>query len=202
MPALLVATHNTHKTEEIAAILATFFDEVTDLTAHPDIPPAVEDGVTFEANAAIKALSASKVLPGTIILADDSGIEVDALDREPGVYSARYAGEGATDAENREKLLAELSRTGARGRERSGRFRCVLVLAKGGEVIATFDGAVEGIIANEEKGENGFGYDPLFIPGGYCETFGQLPPETKHQLSHRGRALEKLKRWLKARMES
>ena len=199
MSALLVATHNTHKTEEIAAILAGFFDEVSDLTAHTDIPPAVEDGDTFEVNAAIKALAASEVLPDAMILADDSGIEVDALGRAPGVYSARYSGANATDASNRDKLLAELAKTGTRGKARTGRFRCVLVLARAGEVIASFDGVVEGVIANEAKGDGGFGYDPLFIPEGHCETFGQLPPGTKHRLSHRGRALEKLKAWLQER---
>ena len=196
MPDLIVATHNTHKTEEIAAILAGHFDSVTDLTAFPAIPPAEETGTTFRENAAIKALAASRELPGAIVLADDSGLEVDALDGAPGVYSARFSGPDATDQSNRRKLLADLESAGVRGKDRSGRFRCVLVLARAGAEIAVFDGAVEGIIATEEKGENGFGYDPTFIPDGHCETFGQLPAETKHRLSHRGRALAKLKEWL------
>lgn len=196
MPSLIVATHNSHKTEEIAAILAGHFESVTDLTAWPHIPPAEETGRTFRENAAIKALAASRALPDAIVLADDSGLEVDALGGAPGVWSARFSGADATDQTNRDKLLAELERAGARGKDRSGRFHCVLVLARAGEEIAVFDGAVEGIIANEEKGENGFGYDRLFIPEGHCETFGQLPLEAKHGLSHRGRALAKIKDWL------
>ena len=198
MSTLILATHNTHKTEEIRGMLGGFFDEVVDLTSFPEIPEADETGTTFSANAAIKATEASAAMPEALVVADDSGLEVDALDGAPGVYSARYSGEGATDESNRVKLLEELKRKGARGKSRSGRFRCVLAVARGGEVIREFDGAVEGIIANEAKGDNGFGYEPLFIPEGHCETFGQLPPETKHGMSHRGRALEKLKAWLAA----
>ena len=114
------------------------------------------------------------------------------------MYSARYSGEGASDAGNREKLLAELAAAGARGKARSGRFRCVLVLAKGREHIASFDGSCEGVIANSEKGDGGFGYDPLFIPEGECATFGELPAGVKNSMSHRARALEKLRAWLAA----
>ncbi|NNE93029.1 MAG: RdgB/HAM1 family non-canonical purine NTP pyrophosphatase [Verrucomicrobiales bacterium] len=195
---LIVATHNTHKTGEIREMLGGFFEEVVDLTAFPEIPEADETGTTFSENAAIKAIEASAAIPEALVLADDSGLEVDALDGAPGVYSARYSGEDATDESNRVKLLEELAKAGAKGKKRSGRFRCLLCLACGGVMVDEFDGSVEGIIANEEKGKNGFGYDPLFIPEGHCETFGQLPSETKHGLSHRGRALEKLKVWLKA----
>ena len=196
MPDLIIATHNAHKTGEIAAILAEHFDLVSDLTACPEISPAEETGSTFEENAVIKALAASRERPAAIVLADDSGIEVDALNGAPGVYSARFSGPGATDRSNREKLLNDLGAAGIRGKDRSARFRCVLVLARAGEVIARFEGAVEGVIANEEQGENGFGYDSIFIPDGFSHTFGQLPAETKHRLSHRGRALERLKEWL------
>ena len=192
MNLLVIATHNTHKTGEIRAILGAYFSEITDLTSYPNIPPADETGVTFEENATIKALEASKVLgAGVSVLSDDSGLEVDALDGAPGVYSARYSGEGATDKSNRVKLLAELEKNGARGKERSGRFRCTMVLADNGEKVAVFDGAVEGIITNEEKGEGGFGYDPIFVPDGYCETFGQLSSEVKNKHSHRASALAK-----------
>lgn len=193
---LVVATHNSHKTEEIAAIVQDFFAPVVDLTGYPELPEPVEDGDTFEANSAIKALSASSRLPGAMVLADDSGLEVDALNGAPGVYSARYAGEAASDRDNRVKLISELAAAGAKGKQRSCRFRCVLTLAQGDETIAVFDGACEGIIANEEKGEGGFGYDSLFIPDGYCETFGQLSAEIKNQLSHRACALEKFLAWL------
>ena len=195
---LIVATHNAHKTEEIATMLRDFgFESILDLGAFPDLPPAEETGDTFEANATIKALAASAAMPSALILADDSGIEVDALAGRPGVRSARFAGEDATDADNRRKLIDELAAVGARGKERSGRFRCVLVVARGSQVLATFDGAVEGILTNEEKGEGGFGYDPLFIPEGHCETFGQLPAEVKNGLSHRARAMQSFQAWLK-----
>ena len=119
-------------------------------------------------------------------------------DGAPGVYSARYAGENASDADNRVKLLQELSAVGSRGKERTARFRCCMVLAKGGEKIASFDGAVEGLIGTIEKGEGGFGYDPLFIPEGHCETFAELSSATKNSLSHRANALAKVVEYLKA----
>lgn len=195
---LIVATHNSHKTEEIAAMLSEFgLEKVIDLTSFPDLEPPVEDGTTFEANSRIKALAASRIMPEALVLADDSGIEVDALDGRPGVWSARFAGENATDADNRRKLLSELAEVGARGKDRSARFRCALAVAKGGEVLATFDGKVEGTLTNEEKGEGGFGYDPLFIPEGHCETFGQLSSEVKQELSHRARAMEKFTAWFR-----
>ncbi|MEZ5303743.1 MAG: RdgB/HAM1 family non-canonical purine NTP pyrophosphatase [Verrucomicrobiales bacterium] len=189
MKRLIIATRNAHKTDEIRAMLGDLFDEVTDLNAFPEIPSPVEDGVSFAANARIKSESASEALGGAMVMSDDSGLEVDALGGAPGVFSARYAGEGASDADNRAKLLAALAKSGARGKARAGRFRCVLSIAKDGAEIAAFDGAVEGILANEEKGGGGFGYDPLFIPEGHCETFGQLPAEVKNGLSHRARAL-------------
>ncbi|MEZ5326083.1 MAG: RdgB/HAM1 family non-canonical purine NTP pyrophosphatase [Verrucomicrobiales bacterium] len=191
---LVIATHNAHKTDEIRAMLGDLAEQVTDLTQFPDIAPADETGTTFVANATIKALAACEALPaGTWALADDSGLEVDALDGAPGIYSARYSGEGATDATNREKLLRELEAAQARGKERSARFRCVLVLARNGEVVASCDGSVEGIITNEEKGDGGFGYDPLFVPEGHCATFAELSADVKNSLSHRARAVEALR---------
>lgn len=194
MPKLLIATKNSHKTAEIREILGDGW-EVTDLNAHPEVAAPEETGMTFAENAAIKAVAASRIFHG-VVLSDDSGLEVDALAGAPGVWSARYSGENATDATNREKLLRELEAAGARGKERSGRFHCVMVLAEKGEVLGTFDGAVEGFIVNQEKGSGGFGYDPLFVPEGYCETFGELAPEIKNGLSHRGRALQKVREFL------
>jgi len=188
MSALLIATKNAHKTAEIRAILAGW--DVSDLTAHPGIPAPDETGATFAANAAIKALAASQRFAG-LVLADDSGLEVDALGGAPGVRSARYAGPVATDAGNRARLLRELDAAGARGRARTARFHCVMALAESGKLLGTFDGAVEGVIINREKGSGGFGYDALFVPEGFCETFGQLPAEVKNTLSHRSRALAK-----------
>ena len=192
---LLIATKNAHKTAEIRAMLGPEW-EITDLNAHPEVPAPEETGATFAENAAIKALAAAQLFPG-LVLSDDSGLEVDALGGAPGVLSARYAGPAATDADNRARLLRELAATGARGKARSARFRCVMAVAQEGRVLATFDGAVEGIIINEEKGEGGFGYDALFVPEGHCETFAQLPGGVKNTLSHRGRALHQAARMLR-----
>jgi XTP/dITP diphosphohydrolase len=194
---LVIATHNSHKTDEIRSMLAGLAT-VRDLSEFPEIRPADETGTTFEANATIKAVEASTALgEGVTVLSDDSGLEVDALSGAPGVYSSRFAGPEATDAENRLKLVADLEKAGARGKVRSARFRCCMVLAQGGEKVAAFDGAVEGVIGTVEKGDGGFGYDALFIPNGHCETFAQLSAATKNGMSHRARALEKVVAWLK-----
>ena len=195
---LLIATRNAHKTREIARILGENY-AVTDLTAHPEIPATVESGTTFRENAELKAVEASRIFDG-LVLSDDSGLEVDALGGAPGVYSARYAGENADDAANRRRLLDELARAGACGREaRTARFRCVMALAEHGEVTGVFDGTVEGVIIDAEKGAGGFGYDSLFIPDGFSETFAELPDDAKNGISHRGRALEKAREFLMSR---
>ena len=177
---LLIATRNAHKADEIREILGGNW-EVNDLNGHPEVPSPEETGETFAANAAIKAVAASQRFAGWV-LADDSGLEVDALAGAPGVRSARYAGPNATDADNRAKLLAALN--GIRGKARSARFRCTMALAKGGTVEATFEGEIEGVIVNSERGAGGFGYDSLFVPDGHCETFGQLSSSVKNALSH------------------
>ena len=157
-----------------------------------------ETGDTFLANATLKAVATSQVVPD-YVLADDSGLECDALNGAPGVFSARYGGIPSSSERNIAKLLQELERAGATTpQQRSARFRCVLVLAKEGEVVASFDGACEGMIGLGPKGTNGFGYDPLFIPQGYARTFGQLSEKTKMTLSHRGLALKKFLEWCKA----
>lgn len=186
---LLIATKNAHKTGEIRAILGPGWD-VEDLTGHPEIPSPEETGTTFAENAAIKAVAASARFDG-LVLADDSGLEVDALGGEPGVRSARYAGESATDADNRARLLRELKDFPA-----PARFRCTMVLAEKGKVRGTFNGSVEGRIVSLETGQGGFGYDPLFIPDGFDRTFGELPAETKNGLSHRARALGQVRDFL------
>lgn len=186
---LLIATKNAHKTGEIRAILGPAWD-VEDLTAHPEIPAPEETGATFVDNAVIKALAASQLFPG-YVLADDSGLEVDALGGAPGVISARYAGPAATDADNRARLLRELTAFPS-----SARFRCVMALAREGQVLGTFSGAVEGAIVGSEQGVGGFGYDPLFVPIGFDRTFGELPADTKNGLSHRARALAAAREFL------
>ncbi len=196
MPSLLFATSNAHKTEEVAAILGSAW-QVEDLRAHPGITLDEETGDTFEANAIIKAVSGSRGAPGLLVLADDSGLEVDALGGAPGVRSARYAGETATAADNRAKLKAELTKKAMYSRF-IGRFHCCMVLARDGEVLHISHGSVEGRLITQEQGEGGFGYDSLFIPDGFTETFGVLPAETKNQLSHRARALAAMKKKLAA----
>ena len=193
---LLIATRNAHKTVEIGAILGSDW-EVSDLNSHPEVPSPEETGETFAENAGIKAIAASQLFEGWV-LADDSGLEVDALAGAPGVRSARYDGLGATDAGNRAKLLIALD--GMRGKARSARFRCVMALAKEGVVVATFEGAVEGVIVNSERGEGGFGYDALFVPDDYSVTFGELPSSVKNLFSHRANALAKLKDYLLRRI--
>ena len=192
MQKLLVATGNSHKTDEIRAILGAGY-VVSDLKAHPELPEVEETGTTFLENATLKAVEISKQVEG-LILSDDSGLEVDALDGEPGVYSSRYAGEAGNDAANNKKLLPELQGEDSR----TARFRCVMVLAQDGEVLASFDGAVEGRMLSELHGEGGFGYDPLFVPVGYDQTFSQLSEEIKNQLSHRAVAMQKVVAWLAA----
>ncbi len=188
---LLVSTRNAHKVGEIRAILGPEFT-VSDLSILPGMGEVEETGVTFEENATLKAVAASGRFDDWVI-ADDSGLAVDALGGAPGVHSARYSGAGATDAANKALLLKNLA--GVRGKDRSARFWCLIVLARAGRKLAAFSGTVEGIIVPVAKGEGGFGYDSLFLPDGHCETFGQLPAAVKNQLSHRARALEKLRDW-------
>jgi XTP/dITP diphosphohydrolase len=187
---LLLATRNAHKTEEIQRILGPQF-KVNDLAAHPEIPHIAETGRTFQENAILKALAVPRKLPG-LVIADDSGLEVDALNGAPGIHSARYAGPNATDKEKIDKLLDELASIGATKNARRARFRCVLALARQGKVVGLFEGIVDGQIADRPRGSRGFGYDPIFVPKGFQRTFGQLGPEEKNHLSHRARALEKL----------
>jgi XTP/dITP diphosphohydrolase len=191
---LVIATHNTHKTDEFRALLGEAW-HVEDLTQHPALPVPVEDGDSFEANAGIKARSAGACLgPEVLVVADDSGLEADALGGRPGIFSARYAGAGAGDVANRDKVLAEMAEVPRH--LRTARFRCVLAVARGSEVIAAFSGAVEGRLAETATGRGGFGYDPIFIPDGHDASFGELPAEIKNGLSHRARALGRLLRWL------
>ena len=194
MQTLLIATRNGHKTREIGQILGSGWD-VRDLGSLPHAPNIEETGATFEENAALKAITISKIFTG-LVLADDSGLEVDALEGAPGVRSARFAGPNATDAENRFLLVQKLRNLG--GHEFPARFRCVMVLASQGELLGSFGGVVRGKVALEERGESGFGYDSLFIPQGYTETFGELQSEIKNSLSHRGRALAQVLEFLRS----
>ena len=185
MQTLLVATWNPHKTKEIGQILGSGWN-VRDLTTLVDAPRVEETGSTFAENAALKAVAISESF-SDLVLADDSGLAVDALNGEPGVYSARFAGEGATDAQNRLKLIGLLKTLPAR--EFPARFQCAMVLASKGELLGSFSGTVEGVVVPSERGDHGFGYDPMFIPAGHQQTFAELPAQTKNSLSHRARAL-------------
>jgi len=192
---LLVATRNTHKTGEIQAMLGADF-RVLDLTSG-DFPEVAETGTTFLENATLKAVEISKLIDG-IVLSDDSGLEVDALGGEPGVYSARYAGTDGDNEANNVKLMNEMGKLSSNA-SKSARFKCVMVIAENGERLAHFDGAVEGSIVSELTGDKGFGYDPLFVPKGYQKTFAQLGDEVKNTLSHRAVALNQVVSWLASR---
>jgi XTP/dITP diphosphohydrolase len=187
---VVLATGNAGKQREFAALLAPLGIELL-LQSALGIEPAEETGTTFEANALLKAhhAAAHARLPA---LADDSGLEVDALGARPGVYSARYAGPGATDEDNNALLVRELA--GVPAGRRSARYRCVLALVRSGDDPAPLlaEGSWEGRIALAPAGSGGFGYDPWFIPEGHAVTAAQLPADTKNALSHRGKALRAL----------
>lgn len=186
---LIIATRNAHKVSEISAMLPDF--EVCDLSVIENPPRVEETGESFLDNATLKAQAIS-ALTDDWVIADDSGLEVDSLDGAPGVYSSRYGGEEGNDAKNNAKLMREMAGLS----QREARFRCVIVVARGGQVEASFSGAVEGRIAEAPSGAGGFGYDPLFIPEGYDESFAELGEEIKNNLSHRAKALQGAQDWL------
>ena len=190
LPRLIVATRTPHKTAEIRAMLGERF-EVLDVTDFPDFPAIAETGDTFLENAVLKAEGISRCVAGWV-LADDSGLEVDALGGAPGVWSSSYGGEEGDHARNNARLLAEM----AGKTTRRARFRCTMVWANEGRALADFCGTVEGSLADAQRGAGGFGYDPLFIPDGYEQTFAELGEAVKNRLSHRARALTQAISWL------
>jgi XTP/dITP diphosphohydrolase len=197
---LCIATRNANKANEMAPVLADFWVVkcAADYPVLNELGEIAETGDTFLANAMLKAIETSQAITD-YVLADDSGLECTALDGAPGVFSARYGGIPSSTEKNNAKLLQELIRVGATTpQQRAARFRCVLVLAKEGEVLGSFEGTCEGTITLAAKGTNGFGYDPLFMPQGYARTFGQLGEKTKMGLSHRGAALKQFFEWCKA----
>lgn len=201
---LLLATRNAHKTGEVRAILGPDW-LVEDLTTHSGLPEVEETGTNLAENAALKALAGSNHFPEGWVIADDSGLEVDALGGAPGVYSARYAGPGADDEKNRRHLAAELARVldlppPLMVPPQTGRFRCCIAVAFGGKLMGRFFGAVEGHVTATPSGAGGFGYDPMFIPLGYEQTFAELPAEVKNRLSHRGEALALATAFLQAQV--
>ena len=180
---LLLATGNTHKSREFQKLLGDDF-QISDLSSLPALEMPEETGSTFEQNAVLKAVSVSKVVD-QLIVADDSGLEVHALGGAPGIYSARYAGEHARDFANIDKLLRKMKDVA----KRSARFRCVIALAHSGDVVGTFEGLVEGEIVDPPRGTGGFGYDPVFQPNGFEQTFAEMPSELKNEISHRAKAI-------------
>lgn len=182
---LVLATRNKHKLEEINAIFNFEGLDISSAFDYPEIPDVIEDGDTLEANAIKKAVTLARAL-GCWAMADDSGLEVDALDGAPGVYSARYSGEGASYDSNNIKLLAEL-----KGKyTRVAAFRTVIALSDLAGNTRTVEGRCDGQIIEACRGDQGFGYDPLFVPDGYDLTFAELGADVKNRISHRARALK------------
>lgn len=192
MDKLVLASRNPHKIEEMTSLLAPMGIEVLSTQDFPELEEVVEDKDTLEGNALKKSIYVAGET-GLPALSDDTGLEVDALNGAPGVWSARYAGEDASYSDNVEKLLAEM-----KGHEvRSARFRTVMALSRPGKEDLFFEGSCEGYITEEESGDGGFGYDPVFMPEGYNKTFAELSPETKNSISHRGRAMQNFLEYLK-----
>ena len=190
---MVFATKNEGKVREIKEMLDSMDVELMSLNHFESLPEIVEDGKTYLENALKKAKIISE-FTGETVLADDSGLEVDALGGEPGIYSARYAGEGATDNENNARLLDKLKRVSAN--ERTASFCCALVLYEKGGHYHSFEARWEGRIIDESRGGNGFGYDPIFLSPAFNKTAAELPPEIKNKVSHRGQAFAKLKEYL------
>jgi len=182
MAYIVVATKNSHKVDEYKKLLSAQKVELKSLLDYPGFADVEEDGKTFRENASLKALAACKYCD-VPAFADDSGLEVEALDGRPGIYSARYA---ATDQERIAKLLGELEGKSSR----RARFVCAIAIAINGEVIETFEGEVKGVIVDAPRGAGGFGYDPVFLPDGYDQTFGEMDQELKNKISHRAKAFQ------------
>lgn len=200
---IVLATTNKNKIKEFSRILENFGIEIRTLADFGPIPEVIEDGETFDDNAYKKAHHTARVL-GLPAIADDSGLVVEALDGAPGVYSARYAGEDATDDDNCTKLLAEL----AEKSNRKAAFHCVISLAVPSGPALTWEGRCEGTILKEKRGEGGFGYDPLFYFEEFGKTFAELDMDQKNTVSHRGKAMaefkdefDKVMVWLKQRLD-
>ncbi|WP_203361568.1 XTP/dITP diphosphatase [Bacillus sp. REN10] len=198
MDAVIIATKNKGKAKEFAEMFASFGLDVETLLDHPEFADIEETGETFEENAILKAEAICK-LTGRLVIADDSGLIIDALDGRPGVYSARYAGEEKSDEANIQKVLDELR--DIPNEKRTARFYCALAIAMPGKETTTVAGTCEGRMTKEKQGTNGFGYDPIFYVERFGATMADLAPETKNSISHRGQALKKLREQLPALLE-
>jgi XTP/dITP diphosphohydrolase len=198
---VLIATSNPGKLRDFAGTASAKAVEIETIPTFSSIPTVVEDGLTFEANARKKAEGYSRYAPGEIVMADDSGLEVDALGGAPGVHSARYAadqphlvGNNTDDQANNARLIRELRKISPE--KRSGRFVCVIAAARDGEMLAAFRGQAEGMLLDVPRGSNGFGYDPLFYFPAIQKTFAELSAEEKAQYSHRGKAFREFLEWI------
>ena len=194
---LLLATRNRNKVIEMQQALEGTGWQVVMLSDIAGAPEVEEDGATFEENALKKARSAVR-FTGLWTIAEDSGLEIDALGGEPGVKSARYAGEGATDAERIRKVLGQL--VAVRDERRTARFRCVMCIVDSAGTERCFEGRCEGRIAHSARGSSGFGYDPIFVPHGYDQTFAELGFGVKSKISHRARAMEQVMDYLRSQL--
>ncbi len=193
MKKILIATNNKGKAKDFETLFVPYGFDVQTLNDLEQDIDVEETGVTFEENAILKAETVSQML-GITVIADDSGLEIDELQGAPGVYSARYAGEPKNDEANIDKVLSELQ--GVPEGVRTARFRCVLAVAGPGRETVTFSGSCEGLILEERRGSNGFGYDPIFYAPEKGLAMAELTPEEKSQISHRGAALRQLKEQL------
>jgi XTP/dITP diphosphohydrolase len=200
MRRVLIATSNAGKLRDFAGAAAVHGIEIEGIPDFVSLPTVVEDGLTFEENARKKAEEYSRAAAGEIVVADDSGLEVDALNGAPGVHSARYAAdqphladENTDDEANNARVLRELKKV--RAQKRTGRFVCVLAAARDGKTLATFRGTAEGVILDSPRGSGGFGYDPLFYFPGIQKTFAELSAEEKSRYSHRGAAFRQFLEW-------
>jgi XTP/dITP diphosphohydrolase len=206
MRRILIATSNPGKLRDFAGAALHHGVEVAGIPDFSSLPAVVEDGLTFEANARKKAEAYSRHVPGEVVVADDSGLEIEALNGAPGVHSARYSAEkpeqadaNTDDAANNTRVLRELK--GVPPTQRTGRFVCVLAAARDGKTLATFRGTAEGIILDAPRGTNGFGYDPLFYFPQIKKTFAELTAEEKSRYSHRGAAFRQFLEWCEASSE-
>jgi len=191
MKELIVASRNKGKVAEIKELLAGLPFRVTSLLDYPHLPDIIEDGKTYRANAFKKASQAA-LLTGKMAMADDSGIEVKILGNAPGIYSARFAGEGASEGARNKKMFAMLK--GVPMHKRQARYRCVVALVNAqGHHLGVVQGTCSGYVTTANKGKNGFGFDPLFLIKRYNKTFGELPDSLKAKISHRARALKKFR---------
>lgn len=194
MQELIIASRNQGKVNEIKELLAGLPFKVTSLLDHPHLPDVLEDGKTYKANALKKAREIA-LYTGQWTMADDSGIEVKALGNAPGIYSSRFAGQGASEARRNRKLFQMLQHVPPSRRQ--ARYRCVIALVDGhGKELGVVQGTCSGYITTEERGKNGFGFDPLFLLNRYHKTFGELDPSIKAKISHRARSLKKFRQLL------